>query len=64
MIDAMVGAPGHGKDEVDGLNAVNKTYLKGLISKQYGFMIDAMVGAPGHGKDEVDGLNAVNKTYL
>lgn len=28
VIDCAVGAPGHGKDIVDGLNAVDKRYLK------------------------------------
>ena len=28
VIDRAVGAPGHGKDVVDGLNAVDKRYLK------------------------------------
>jgi hypothetical protein len=28
IIDRAVGAPGHGKDEVDGLNAVDKRYLQ------------------------------------
>ena len=27
-IDAMIGAPGHGKDEVDGLNAVEKGHIQ------------------------------------
>jgi hypothetical protein len=27
-IDAMIGAPGHGKDEVDGLNAVEKAHIQ------------------------------------
>ena len=27
-IDRAIGAPGHGKDLVDGINAVNKQYLK------------------------------------
>ena len=28
VIDRAIGAPGHGKDVVDGLNAVDKRYLK------------------------------------
>ena len=28
VVDCAVGAPGHGKDVVDGLNAVDKRYLK------------------------------------
>ena len=30
-IDRAIGAPGHGKDIVDGLNAVDKHYLKKLM---------------------------------
>ena len=33
IIDCMVGAPGHGKGVVDGLNAVDKTYLRSYMSK-------------------------------
>ena len=32
-IDRAVGAPGHGKDVVDGLNAVDKNYLFKLMSR-------------------------------
>ena len=32
-IDRAIGAPGHGKDVVDGLNAVDKNYLKTLMSQ-------------------------------
>mgnify|MGYP003340820577 CR=1 FL=1 len=28
VIDCAVGAPGHGKDVVDGLNAVDKRFLR------------------------------------
>ena len=31
VIDRAVGAPGHGKDVVDGLNAVDKAFLKKAI---------------------------------
>ena len=31
IIDRAIGAPGHGKDIVDGLNAVDKQYLKGCM---------------------------------
>ena len=33
IIDWMVGAPGHGKGVVDGLNAVDKTFLRDYMSK-------------------------------
>jgi hypothetical protein len=32
-IDRAVGAPGHGKDEVDGLNATDKRFLKELMAQ-------------------------------
>ena len=32
-IDRAVGAPGHGKDLIDGLNAVDKMYLKALMMR-------------------------------
>jgi len=32
-IDRAIGAPGHGKDLVDGLNAIDKRFLKGLFCR-------------------------------
>ena len=32
-IDQAVGAPGHGKDKVDGLNATDKRFLKELMAQ-------------------------------
>ena len=29
IVDRMIGAPGHGKDVVDGINACDKKYLMG-----------------------------------
>ena len=29
IVDRMIGAPGHGKDVVDGINAFDKRYLMG-----------------------------------
>ena len=29
IVDRMIGAPGHGKDVVDGINACNKRFLMG-----------------------------------
>ena len=29
IVDRMIGAPGHGKDVVDGINACDKRYLMG-----------------------------------
>ena len=30
-IERIIGAPGHGKNYVDGINAVNKQYLKKIM---------------------------------
>jgi hypothetical protein len=35
VIDRAIGAPGHGKDEVDGLNATDKRYLSEKMSVTY-----------------------------
>eukprot|EP00957_Ditylum_brightwellii_P003690 279735-Ditylum_brightwellii.AAC.1 len=35
VIDREVGAPGYGKDVVDGLNAVDKRYLRSDMFKKY-----------------------------
>eukprot|EP00957_Ditylum_brightwellii_P118342 9025779-Ditylum_brightwellii.AAC.1 len=35
VIDHAVGAPGHGKDAVHGLNAVNKRYLQTAMLRNY-----------------------------
>ena len=37
IIDRMIGAPGHGKDLVDGINAIDTRYLKGKM---------CMIGTP------------------
>ena len=33
IIDRVISAPGHGKEVVDGLNAVDKRYIYQLVSK-------------------------------
>jgi hypothetical protein len=35
VINCAVGAPGHGKDIVDGLNVVDKAYLNKMMFRMY-----------------------------
>jgi hypothetical protein len=41
-IDRAIGAPGHGKDEVDGLNATDKRYIKEKMCQTQAPGVDEM----------------------